>query len=95
MSGPVKYTLAHPLEMRNASGAVTETVSELQLHRLKGRDMRTLDNAKGPGSIMLALIAASARLPPSTVELLDGEDVTAASEIVSGFLGGSLPTGAA
>lgn len=92
--GPIQYTLAYPVELKNGAGEVTETIAALQLHRLKGRDMRAMDNAKGPGSIVLALIAASARLPPSTVEMMDGADVTAVGEIVADFLGGSLPTGA-
>lgn len=95
MSSPVVYTLRQPLELRDAAGALVETVTELALHRLRGRDMRALDNAKGNGSALLALLAASSRLPPSTVDLMDAEDVTAAGAIVAGFLGGALPTGEA
>lgn len=94
MSQPVPYKLKHPLELRNAAGEVTETINELQLHRLKGRDMRAMDGAKGNGSALVAMIAASARIPPSTVDLMDGEDVTDAGMVVAGFLGGSLATGA-
>ena len=94
MSEPTVYTLQHPLALRDTSGAVVETITTLQQRRLKGRDMRALDAAKGGGSIVLALLAASAGLPPSTVDQLDAADVTAAGEVVAGFLGGSLPTGA-
>jgi len=94
MSAPLQYTLKHPLELRNADGAVIETITVLVLRRLKGRDLKAMDGAKGQGSMVLALIAASAGVPPSTVDQLDAEDVTAAGEVVADFLGGSLPTGA-
>jgi hypothetical protein len=94
VTSPVVYPLKHPLEVRDAKGNLTETIAELRLRRLKGRDMRVLDKAAGGGSMTLALLSASAELPPSTVDQLDAEDVTAAGEIVAGFLGGSLPTGA-
>jgi hypothetical protein len=93
MSAATVYKLKHPLELRNAAGEVTETITELQLHRLKGKDMRAMDSAKGNGSAMLAMVAASARIPPSTVDLMDGEDVTDAGMVVAGFLGGFLATG--
>lgn len=94
MSAPLTYTLRHALELRDADGKVTETITTLQLRRLKGRDMRALDGARGQGSLLLALISASAAMPPSQVDMLDAEDVTQAGEVVAGFLGGSLPTGA-
>lgn len=90
---PLSYTLRHPLEVRDAAGNVTETITELKLRRLKGRDLRALDGARGQGSMTLALISASAAMPPSQVDLLDAEDITLAGEVVAGFLGGSLPTG--
>lgn len=94
MSAPQVYFLRHPVLLKDAAGAVVETLTELELRRLKGRDMRALDGAKGGGSIILSLLAASAGLPPSTIDQLDAEDVSAAGEVVAGFLGGSLPTGA-
>lgn len=96
MSGtaaPVVYPLRHPVELRNAAGDVTETVTALTLRRLKGRDMRALDGAKGNGSMLLAMLGASAGMPPSTVDQLDAEDVAAAGELIADFLGGSLLTG--
>lgn len=94
MTEPVVYTLKHPLELRDGDGAVTQTIVTLNLRRLKGRDLKKLDAAPGNGSALLALVAASADLPPSVLELMDGEDVTDAGAVVGGFLGGSLPTGA-
>lgn len=93
-AAPIVYTLKHPTEVKTAAGAVLETVTELSLNRLTGHDMRKLDTAKGNGSALVLLLAASARVPPSTIDQLDAEDVTGASAIVADFLGGSLPTGA-
>lgn len=93
MSAPTPYTLRFPVELRTAQGEVTETITQLQLRRLKGRDMRKLDGTTGNGSSLIALLGASADLPPSTIDQLDACDVTEAGAIVAGFLGGSLPTG--
>lgn len=92
--GRINYPLKHPVELKNKEGQVVETITELNLRRLKGRDMRqAIDGAKGQGAMTLALLARSAGLPPSTIDELDGEDITAAGAIVADFLGGSLPTG--
>ena len=90
----VLYILKHPIELKSADGSVQETISELGLRRLKARDMRALDNAKGGASMSLALLGASAGLPPSTIDQLDAEDFTSALSVVTDFLGGSLLTGA-
>lgn len=94
MSAPITYKLKWPVELLGTDGAVVERIEQLTLRRLRGRDMKALDAAKGNGSAMLALLAASAQLPPSTVEQMDAEDVTDAGGLVAGFLGGFLPTGA-
>jgi len=90
----VTYTLKHPVELKRADGTVLETITELQLSRLKGRDLKAIDAGKGQGAVMLALLARSAALPPSTIDELDAEDATEAGVIVMGFIGGALPTGA-
>jgi hypothetical protein len=72
---------------------VIETLAKLTFTRLNGRKMRAIDNAKGEIGKTLALIAASAGIPPSSTDLLDGEDITAAGEILADFLGQSPPTG--
>lgn len=92
MSGPIK--LIHPVDLKNVDGDVVERITEVTLRRLKGRDLKTLDTVKGSGSMVLRLIAVSAGLPPSTVEEFDVEDITALGEVVTGFIGGALPTGA-
>lgn len=94
MSAPVIYKLKHPVELKGGDGVVLERITELSLNRLKGRDMKLIDGAKGQGAVMLLLLSRSAALPPSTVDELDAEDATDAGVIVMGFIGGALPTGA-
>ncbi len=91
----LEYTLKYPVELRNTVGDVVETITTLQLRRLKARELRALDNCKGNGSILLMMLGVSAGLPPSTVDELDAEDAAEAGTIVADFLGGSLTTGAA
>lgn len=86
-------TLKHPVEIKNTEGTVLETITELRFKRLKGKQMRVVDAAKGEMGMTLALMSASAGVPPSTVDLMDGEDIAAAGEIISDFLGQSPPTG--
>lgn len=93
-SGAVVYTLKHPLDLLDKGGAVVECITELTLQRLKGRDIRLIDGAKGQGAVMLAMLARSANLPPGTVDELDGQDATDAGVIVMGFLEATPPTGA-
>lgn len=92
MSTPL--TLLYPVELKRADGTVTETITELQMNRLKGGDARQVMNKrdKGTGEFILALVCASARIPPSTFDQLDAEDITAAAEIAGGFLGDGPPT---
>lgn len=92
MSTPL--TLKYPVELKRADGTVTETITELQMHRLKGGDARAIMNKrdKGTGEFIAALVCASARIPPSTFDQLDAEDITAAAEIAGDFLGSAPPT---
>lgn len=94
MSGAIVHPLKHPVELRRADGSVTETITELQLHRLKGGDARKVLNAreKGAGDFITALVCASARIPPSTFDALDAEDITALAEVAGGFLGSAQGT---
>jgi hypothetical protein len=88
-AAPIVYTLKFPLELKNKEGEVTGKIETLSLRRLNGRDMEALDNAKGSGSMMLVLIARSSDQATSVIRLMDGEDISRAGEIVSGFLGGA------
>lgn len=97
MSSPIPHPLMHPVELKRADGGVVETITELQLHRLKGGDARKVLNAreKGAGDFIAALVCASARIPPSTFDQLDAEDITNVAEVAGGFLGsvqGTLKT---
>lgn len=93
MSNARTLALKHPVEVKNTDGQVIETVTSLSFSRLNGRKMRAADAAKGEIGKTLALIAASCGIPPSTADLLDAEDITAAGEILADFLGQSPPTG--
>lgn len=92
MNAPIVYTLKHPLKLRNKDGEETGGIEQLTLRRLNGKDMAALDQAKGQGTMMLVLISRSADQPMPVIQLMDGEDITAAGAIVSGFLGGSPST---
>lgn len=90
MSEAKTHPLKHPVELRRATdGEVVERITELRLHRLKGGDARRVLNArdKGSGEMIAALVCASARIPPSTFDQLDAEDVSAVAEVCGDFLG--------
>lgn len=91
-SAPVTYTLKHPLTLKDKDGDETGQITELSLRRLNGEDMEHLDKAKGQGSMLIILIARSSGQPASVIRKLDGEDITDAGAIVSGFLGGATST---
>ena len=94
MSEPVVYTLKHPVDIRNAqTGEVLQTLTVLNLRRLRGADMRKM-RGEG-GDALMVMLGLSADLPPSHVDMLDAEDATDAGAIVAGFLGGFLPSGGA
>lgn len=86
--------LKYPVELKRADGTVVETIAELQLQRLRGGETRRVMNAKdkGTGDFIAALVCASARIPPSTFDLLDAEDITAAAEVAGDFLGSAPKT---
>lgn len=89
------YTLIYPVELKNKAGDVLETITELQLKRFNGADMKAIANAKakGEGEMMAVMLCRSASIPPSTFDQLDGEDITAAGEIAAGFIGRVQTTG--
>jgi hypothetical protein len=90
----VTYPLRHPVELRTAAGELRETVAELTFDRLQGAQARKVLNArdKGSGEFIAALVCASARIPPSTYDLLDAADISACAEIASDFFGSAPPT---
>lgn len=95
IKAPHTLPLKHPVELKNAQDQVVERIDHLVMHRFKGADVRKILNAKGKGEGDMAaqMVICSARIPPSTYDLLDAEDLTAASEIAAVFFGASLTTG--
>lgn len=90
----VAYALKLPVVLKSAAGAALGTLDSVTLSRLTGRDMRDLGNCKGHGDMLALLVQRSARIPPSTYDQLDAEDVAAMADIASAFIGGALRTGA-
>jgi hypothetical protein len=93
MSDIVSYTLKHPFDRLDKDGNVAEKITCISLRRPKGKQMKAMDNAKGSMSRILALLAVCGGLLPVEVDAMDGEDIMALSELITGFLGQSLPTG--
>lgn len=87
------HQLKHPIEIKNAAGEVVETISSITLNRLKGRDARKI-TTKEPMAMTVQMIGLSAGLPPSTMDLMDMEDIIGAAEVAVDFFGNSLLTGA-
>lgn len=81
------------VQLKHAVAVTGDTVSEITLRRPTVKDLMVFDREKGEVGKMAALIGALAAWPPSSVQALDAEDFVAISEVVSGFLGTSLPTG--
>lgn len=92
--GSINYPLQYPVTLTNGRGEEIEKITELHLRRLDGGGARKALNGykTGPGDFAFELVCASARIPPSTFQRLDGEDVLAAVELASPFLGKLRPT---
>jgi len=93
---PITHTLAYPIKRTlRAVGAepTEETITEVTISRRPvGADMRSVGNATGM-PMLLILIGRLTGLPPSSIDMMDIQDVTALSEIVSDFLPDSQGTG--
>jgi hypothetical protein len=79
-SGSQTITLKHPITVAGA------TIETLTLRRPKAGDFRRMDKISG-GDLdkILFLVSALASLSPAEVDDLDGEDLTAVSEVITGF----------
>lgn len=78
------YPLKHKVEIKNKDGEVIETITSLTLRRLRGQDARHITaDAKLP--MMMQMLGRSASLPPSTMDLLDFEDIIGAAEVAGDF----------
>ena len=87
MNEPIKYTLKHPIEIRNKeTGALLQTITELTLHRPKGKVLKAIDKISGEGSAALAIFAAIACVPPSVMDEIDMEDLAMLQEVGAPFL---------
>lgn len=91
---PTVYTLKWPVDLATKEGGVVSRITELSLGRLKGAAATRCLNAmqKGPGDFTRALVCESARIPPSTFDQLDAEDIGYAAEVATAFFGIALPT---
>lgn len=91
------YQLKFPVtrKLRQAGGAETEeTISEIEIRRLNGGDVRWIE-AQGPkAGTALGLIARVTGLNSAVIDLIDAEDIAGVSEVIEGFLPASLRTGA-
>lgn len=82
MSGSTTYTLKYPLEINGTKVAV------LNVRRPKARDLDAMERAGSSGTARtMRLLVNLCELPPATVEELDGEDLMALDELVTGMLG--------
>lgn len=91
-------TLVEPVEVTlKAAGQDerTETITELQVHAFKGRDMRALDGLSDTqaGSIALALAARITRQPVKVIEELGKADFLWLMVFVQDFLPVGQSTG--
>lgn len=91
-------TLVEPVEVTlKAAGQDerTETITELQVHAFKGRDMKALDGLSDTqnGSIALALAARITRQPVKVIEELGKADFVWLMVHVRDFLPDGPPTG--
>lgn len=89
------YSLKHPIDRRNSSGEVIETVTEVTVRRAKGKDLRVMDRFQDqPSALALKMIEQLTELTQSDVDNLDAEDVEGLGERVFGLLPGGPTTGA-
>jgi hypothetical protein len=91
-------TLKEPVVVTlKAAGADerTETISVLELHPFKARDLRAIDpfGDNHEGSKILALIARMTRQPVKVIDELGGADFTTLADRVSAFLPNGQKTG--
>lgn len=95
MSAPAIYPLKHPvtITLRGPDGERQETVSEVTLRRVKGKDLRATDDHSGEIAKTLALLAKITSQPMVVIDELDAEDIAGLGEKLDDFLPASLRTG--
>ena len=90
------HTLKHPvtLTLSGPEGERTETLTSLTMRtRIKGRDMRILDNFTGDVAKLMAMIARLSGLSAAHIDAMDSEDIEPLMAIVQGFTPPGPPTG--
>lgn len=90
MSEPVVYTLKHPIEIKaKDSETVIDTITEVKLHRPKGKHLRRLDKIKGDAAQTFLLLGDLTGLSTTALDEIDGEDFVVLGEMIEGFFGKS------
>lgn len=89
--GSVTVDLQFPIKIGG------EEVSQITLRRIKGAQFRQMSLARmqDKGDELLKMIQALADIPPSSIDQLDGVDITELSGVVTDFFGLGRRTGEA
>ena len=96
---PSSYTLRVPIERKSIDSAtgtehVFERIETVSLRRLKGKDMRIIDQlATTPMAMTLALIGKMTGLSAAEVDELDAEDVGELGNLVERIMPAGPSTG--
>lgn len=82
MADKTSHTLAVPVDV---DGVERKTI---ELRRLKGKDLRAMDNDSG-GNVekLLNTIQRLSGWPPEAMDEIDGADIEAIGKIIEGFMG--------
>lgn len=83
----MKIKLATPIQYG------TETITELELRAPKAKDMRGMPVSMGMDD-MLTLASRCSAQPPSVIDELSFDDLTAVMEVIGNFIGRGRQTGA-
>lgn len=86
------YTLKQPIVFKSPEGEVLETINIITIKRPKGKEFRAM-KSEHKMAMTLELLGACASLPPSTVDMIDADDLIPLMEIVGGFFAGFTLTG--
>lgn len=94
MSEAIPIPLRFPVEVTSKGGDVIERVESVTPHRLSGRDVREILNAraKGDGEMTAVMVCKCMRITPAVFDRMDAEDITALGQVAAGFMGGAPAT---
>lgn len=89
------FELEFPVEMRNKAGDLIQTVTSVQLKKLRGFDLVAIANAssRGQGDAVREMVSRMAGVPPTTFDLLDARDIAKLATIAANFIGSAPATG--